>query len=44
MNKHIQELVSRYGNKVVENRRYLHAHPELSFQEKKRPGGYAMLL
>ena len=35
MNKHIQELVSRYGNKVVENRRYLHAHPELSFQEEK---------
>ncbi len=35
MNKHIQELVSRSVNKVVENRRYLHPHPELPLQEEK---------
>ena len=29
----IKDLVTAYGNKVIDNRRYLHAHPELSFQE-----------
>lgn len=35
MNELIKELVAQYGQKIVENRRYLHAHPELSFKEFK---------
>ena len=33
MSHTIKDLVTAYGNKVIDNRRYLHAHPELSFQE-----------
>ena len=29
----IKHLVMEYGYQLIENRRYLHAHPELSFQE-----------
>ena len=34
MDNTIKDLVAAYGHELVENRRYLHAHPELSFQEK----------
>lgn len=33
MNNMIKELVEGYGQKLIDMRRYLHAHPELSFQE-----------
>ena len=33
MSHTIKDLVTAYGNKVIDDRRYLHAHPELSFQE-----------
>lgn len=33
MKSFIKNLVEQYGREIIENRRYLHAHPELSFQE-----------
>lgn len=33
MNETVKKLVQEYGSEIVENRRYLHAHPELSFHE-----------
>ena len=33
MNEMIKKLVDAYGQKLIDNRRYLHAHPELSFKE-----------
>ncbi len=33
MKEDIAKLVRAYGHTIVENRRYLHAHPELSFHE-----------
>lgn len=33
MNEMIKKLVDAYGPKLIDNRRYLHAHPELSFKE-----------
>ena len=29
----VKKLVAEYGDRIVKNRRYLHAHPELSFKE-----------
>ena len=29
----VKQLVAEYGSELIENRRYLHAHPELSFHE-----------
>ena len=29
----VKKLVAEYGSQLIENRRYLHAHPELSFHE-----------
>ena len=29
----VKKLVEEYGDQIVKNRRYLHAHPELSFHE-----------
>lgn len=29
----VKKLVAEYGSQLIENRRYLHAHPELSFRE-----------
>lgn len=31
----VKELAKKYANDVLSDRRYLHAHPELSFQEHK---------
>ena len=33
MDYHIHPLVEKYRDRTIENRRYLHAHPELSLQE-----------
>ena len=33
MNETVKKLVDEYGAKLVEDRRWLHAHPELSFKE-----------
>ncbi len=33
MLKIVEQLVQEYGHEIVDNRRYLHAHPELSFHE-----------
>lgn len=40
MSHTIKDLVTAYGNKVIDNRRYLHAHPELSFQKLIRLTGF----
>jgi amidohydrolase len=33
LKERVKQLASQYANQIVENRRHLHAHPELSFQE-----------
>lgn len=33
MKETMKQLVEEYGRELIENRRYLHAHPEMSFQE-----------
>lgn len=33
MNETVKKLVDAYGQQLIDNRRYLHAHPELSFSE-----------
>ena len=35
MNNMIKKLVEDYGHQLIDNRRYLHAHPELSFKERQ---------
>jgi amidohydrolase len=35
MNKTIENLTAPYENMMIENRRYLHSHPEPSYQEEK---------
>lgn len=41
MNQLVKKLVAAYGSELIENRRYLHAHPELSFHKPIRPNGFA---